>query len=607
MGIFSLGVWVLSGRWVANVVLLSMLAGPVQARPAVSPGKIMDTVPAAVMAATVLDDPAQRLQVMATFAEEIADAAQSCAAKYMVAVGRAVGTELARRGAPATDEQVSIWLNVLLVDNTRFVTDAEFRAAVSSNLPRALSPLLPTPLRRRILGALNGTPGVGFDLSERLELAAGEARRDSSSHELEFAEERVSVSHDGRIVSSVFSLPSGYYRPGEVRDFLRALSDMAPEREILVLADAGVRDEIEQESLGTHVHLLDTHGRTYSPWARDPILPDLDSSGSVVILQRPYAQTGREEDGYMGRELIQQLPDDAAATWTGVSWRQADIPFHNGQILLVGDSAWVSMHTLGRAITQRLGVGGVPNAALEDPAVLERVTAAARAAASELGRFLGKQVRFVHDLPDSGPGAQRVALMRRLLGGSGWDLDSLLTLLPGADGEARYALVADLSVGSDLLAGLGAEELAGLRAGYQLGPAGEALRAELLASQESLRGLAMQAYLDATAEHLAAAGLEVIRVPLLFVPTLALADRGLIRHEEFLIGWNNVVLEHVVGQGRAEGFSSLIPSGDAIAAAAFAQGGYDLDLLPPLVTSVLRNGGYRCSSNHLTEPGLVAE
>ena len=33
----------------------------------------------------------------------------------------------------------------------------------------------------------------------------------------------------------------------------------------------------------------------------------------------------------------------------------------------------------------------------------------------------------------------------------------------------------------------------------------------------------------------------------------------------------------------------------------FALAGYDLVLLPPLVNSVIRNGGYRCASQHLRE------
>jgi len=50
---------------------------------------------------------------------------------------------------------------------------------------------------------------------------------------------------------------------------------------------------------------------------------------------------------------------------------------------------------------------------------------------------------------------------------------------------------------------------------------------------------------------------------------------------------------------RAEGFSGLFPAGDRLAKETFAAAGCELELLPPLVSSVIANGGYRCASNHL--------
>ena len=48
--------------------------------------------------------------------------------------------------------------------------------------------------------------------------------------------------------------------------------------------------------------------------------------------------------------------------------------------------------------------------------------------------------------------------------------------------------------------------------------------------------------------------------------------------------------------------------GDELARAVFESAGYRLELVPPLIESVVRNGGYRCASNHLRVfPGAAPE
>ena len=91
------------------------------------------------------------------------------------------------------------------------------------------------------------------------------------------------------------------------------------------------------------------------------------------------------------------------------------------------------------------------------------------------------------------------------------------------------------------------------------------------------------------------------RLPLLAVPVALLRNREGLTHDEFLITWNNVVAETRAGRLRAEGFASLIPTGDRLVRKAFAAAGAQLDLFPPLVRSVILNGGYRCASNHERE------
>ena len=89
----------------------------------------------------------------------------------------------------------------------------------------------------------------------------------------------------------------------------------------------------------------------------------------------------------------------------------------------------------------------------------------------------------------------------------------------------------------------------------------------------------------------------MLRVPLFLAPA------GLLSHPtpdpEFLVTWNNVVVETAGSVRRAEGFSNALSGGDEQARQIFAKAGYHLDLLPPIVESIVRNGGYRCASNHL--------
>ena len=107
------------------------------------------------------------------------------------------------------------------------------------------------------------------------------------------------------------------------------------------------------------------------------------------------------------------------------------------------------------------------------------------------------------------------------------------------------------------------------------------------------------AFLDLVARQLASSGMEVRRLPILTLPVALLADRSGLSHSGFLLTWNNVVVESRPGKIRAEGFSYLLPSGDRAARDAFGAFGVRLDLFPPLVRSIVLNGGYRCASNHL--------
>jgi hypothetical protein len=273
------------------------------------------------------------------------------------------------------------------------------------------------------------------------------------------------------------------------------------------------------------------------------------------------------------------------------------VPFHNGQILLTPQAAWVTLHSLEPRILALLGTDRVPVETFGTAAGIDRYLEAARRAAREWESLYSRPVRFVHPLPEALPA--KVAVMRTLGGGAGYDLDSLVTFLPRTAGNTGKltALVADVSAGRDLLGRLTAADWKSLREGYRLRP--ENLAAALTAAQSAEGAAALDGFLDLTAGHLKGEGLEVRRLPLLSVPVALLLDREGLSHGEFLLTWNNVVVETRGGKARAEGFASLVPTGDAEARKVFAATGSRLDLFPPLVRSVILNGGYRCASNHV--------
>jgi len=411
------------------------------------------------------------------------------------------------------------------------------------------------------------------------------------------------------LAASVYSFPSKLIPGTQASALLAAVRAADPDRELLALVDPPQRQALAAAVAPLRVRLLETRGGPYSPWPRDPFSFARTASGAVRVVVRPNLQPGREVDSELGRELVQDLPPELDRAWGGVRWSVAAVPFHNGQVLLTREAAWVTLHTFEPRALQLLGVARVPVQSFGSAAGIDAYVGAVRRAADELATLYGRPVRFVHPLPPAAAGVASEAsapaisteMMRRIGGGAGYDLDSLVTFIPSRDGRAA-ALVADLAAGQQLLADAPAPALATLAASYDLQP-GADVRAALAAEANAPRGRALASFLDLVAEHLAAQGFRVSRLPLLLVPTALLRGGGDDRYPHFLLGWNNVVVETRDGVVRAEGFASLLPAGDDRAKAVFAAAGAHLDLLPPLVESVVRNGGYRCASNHLRQPG----
>jgi hypothetical protein len=513
----------------------------------------------------------------------------SKAGNYLAALARARCRRLGRQGH-WTPADLQALLTIQLADPERFVSEPAFRARVVEILPHALDPSAPARLRDDLLFELDQVRGIDFAASEAIEAGWDAVPRRALERRIEFpkaATDRLRFFDEAEnpLTASVYSLPSFFFGEDEAVAFLTGVRKAAPDRTLIVLTDLPLRRRLEEKS-DLKLRLLETYGRPYSPWPRDPFSLVRAPSGAVRVLVRPNLQPGREEDASLGPELIQNLPDDLDRAWGRPAWAVAPVPFHNGQVLTTRDAAWITLHAVEPRVLALLKLKRVPVETFSSTAGVGRYVASVKKAAAELETLYGRPVRFVHPLSDD------PALMRRLGGGAGYDLDSMVTLLPGSE-----ALVADATAGRELLARLTPEDWKSLRDGYGLEAEGEALTRALTASQSTTADL--DGFLDLTAEHLAKQGMEVRRLPLLSVPVALLRNREGLTHREFLITWNNVVAETRDGRLRAEGFSSLIPAGDRLARDAFAAAGAQLDLVPPLVRSVILNGGYRCASNHV--------
>jgi hypothetical protein len=403
-------------------------------------------------------------------------------------------------------------------------------------------------------------------------------------------------------LASVYSLPAGFFDATEVRQFLAALAEARPKREIIVLSRAGSPVEKGRMAPNPHLYWIAPPAGDFTPWPRDPFLFGWRQD-RPALLDRPNVQRGREEDRAMAEALVRAWPRALADRWGAPSLATAAVPFHHGQFLLSESTVWLSIHSLERAVLTRLGVDQVPIDSLRTVAGRHSYLEALETEAARLAESLdGYQPAWVHDLPLAvEPDA--FARFAALAGGAGFDLDSYLTVLPVVHGGgAPRALVGSPPLGEREVQRVSAGELEAMRAFYELAPPVQELRQQLVAYQASPRARDLGAYLDGIAEHLTESGLTVTRLPLLLVPTALFEDRAGVDYPDFLLTWNNVVLDNTGGKATAEGFRYHFAPGDRAAVAAFAAAGYRLDLFPALRRSIVLGGGYRCASNHLRAP-----
>jgi hypothetical protein len=508
--------------------------------------ELMAREPAADLARTITANPELMPKILRNLGTAMMSsdpALHEPLSKYVAAVLRSsVRTEDAKRLA-----------SIAVLDPLRYINDGAFRARMDALLPQTMSGL-PATVARAILDELTGSASLDFDTFEKAAAATGVIKRTSTSRRVPF-DPSLTMPDDisAPIEASFFSLSSAYFKPAEVRRFLSAVHAASPKRKIVILGDGAMK-----KNLPAGVTFVDNHSRAFTPWPRDPFIVARSAKGRVVFLNRPNLQPDREEDRNMVRAIVQE--------WDDPAWTVAPIPFHNGHILLTPSAVWISIHTVEPRALSLLGLDHVPTETFNDAAAIARYLDVVKRAAAELHDFYRRPVRFVHSL-DASPD-----LMQRLGGGAGIDLDSIVTILPPST-----ALVGDITIGvKDDLSIYGDPE-------------------KIRAARNSPKAIALQRFLDVIAEELQRNGMTVRRLPIVVVPASAAAEDV---PSDFLITWNNVVLE----KRRAEGFASLLPSADAYARKVFEASGYKLVLFPPLLRSIMLNGGYRCASNHIRPP-----
>jgi hypothetical protein len=429
---------------------------------------------------------------------------------------------------------------IIMIDPIRYHEDAAFRARMNAVIPRTLAALAGDE-KRRLLDADTPLRDADFE-------AIAPAKSIAFNDSLRMPDDSSPIS------ASIFSLNSEFFSNEEAQRFLSAVHKSSPNRKLIVLTDMHL----------TGVTTIDSYSRPFTPWTRDPFIVARDGKGGIVFVNRPNAQPKRAEDQNMVRAIVQQ--------WDHPRWTVAPIPFHNGNILLTPKAVWISIHTLEPRVLALLGLDHVPTETFTDAAGVARYLSVVEGAARELEKFYRRPVRFVH------PMAASPELMRHLSGGAGIDLDSVLTILPNG-----HALVGDLHLGTQLA---------------QSADWSVARRAYKFKTDPSVQRMTLQPFLDEIATELQRDGMTVSRLPLLTIPASLVDQPGVPEGFEFLITWNNVVLDG----HRAEGFASLIGAGDEIARKAFADAGYKLTLFSPLIRSIVLGGGYRCASNHVRRP-----
>ncbi|MGA8810780.1 MAG: hypothetical protein WB973_23145, partial [Thermoanaerobaculia bacterium] len=503
---------------------------------------------------------------------------QSAVKRYASALVR---EHAARMPRDFSDDDLHMLVAFQVLDPLRYGEDDEYRRAIDTILPASLNPSLPERLRRADINELNRVAPINFETAEALAISAGLVRA-SSSRFAANSTATITTAGNEAIEVSIYSINSRFVTPDEAKRFLTAVRTAAPQRRIVVIGDETIGNALQKDLAALQVDFIDDLNRPLTPWPRDPFSIARAANGGLIFINRPNMQRNREEDASMVRVLLNGLPKSLDDRWKP-RWTTGATSFHNGQILLTPKAVWISMHSVEFRALELLGIDHVPVERFGSAEGIGRYIDAVQRAANELSKLYDRPVRFVHELPHT---PEQIEILG---GGAGFDLDSIVTLLPHADGSID-ALVGDAALGTKLAAS--ANEWQQLEKTYSLSAN---THDAVMNFQNDPSSIGLRRFLDRCANDLAKRGVRVRRLPLLMIPTSLLANDDRPETPYFLVTANNVVLE----RHRAEGFASGLQVVDSAARSTFKSAGYDLTLLPPLPRSVVLNGGYRCASNEV--------
>jgi len=599
-----------SGRLPAVLFLLFLFAFTASADtdPCSWAGTLADTKRAEEVERELFRDPNQLPPTLRSIGEALDPncAQHAQVSEFAVALAKAYAERLGDTRPPWTRNDMAMLLAYQLVDPVRFAEKAGFRKRVLPLIPREMDGSTPLALRERQIRELNGTIGFDYDSAEKTELAWKLVPRASASRRFTGTASQLRIADDyaGRIEATFFVLPSSFFPPWNVEAFLSAQRSAAPNRRLVVISDREMKEALGEKLDALHVEWIDAYGRDFTPWPRDPFTVARRPDGGVALLTRPNVQEGREEDGNMARQIISGASDSFDRALGRIEWTVGSTHFHNGQVLLTPDAAWITMHALETRNLERMQRRAISRKQFDTTAGIQEYLAQCRKTIAELEKLYGRSVRLVHPLPDSGTLAERKKVVKAIYGGGDFDLDSIVTLVPRANGKWT-AFVADITLDKALLDAVPAAEWERFRSAYGIAGTLE-LPGAIAEAQTNARAKALDAFVDLIAASLKRDGFDVERLPLLLVPISFLADQSTLKHRDFVVGWNNIVFERGAdSRFRGTAFASYLDSIDASVIERFRAADVDLRLLPPLVRSVILNGAYRCVSNSVRDKTAV--
>ena len=372
----------------------------------------------------------------------------------------------------------------LLLDRGEMEADRRFRAAVVTIIARSWDRSASRDLRDLLLFEIDRASGIDFSSSETIRRAWGVIDRTSADRRIAYTPGRWRFPRDsgGELSASVYSLPSDIVEPEDARRFLTAVRALSPQRALLAVVDPLMAIELAGPAAELRFSLLNARGRVYTPWPRDTFSLVRSPRGEIGILVRPDSrlQGSRREDNFLGREILDDLPADVDDAWGHPRWSSSPVPFHNGQVLLDSDHAWISLHTLEPRILEMLHEPRVPVASFQAGTGISRYVDAARRAAAELSRLYDRPIRWIHPLAGEGDLSARRDAMATIGGGAGFDLDSYLTIVDREGGPGTVAILGSLAEGEALVAQAPAEDLRRFAEAFHLSGETDQIRARIL-------------------------------------------------------------------------------------------------------------------------------